>query len=286
MVQERGVNKMKILFVVPFDYMSFVRTVYVMPLGLLSLGTILKENKKDIEIIDFNYLFINKILEYSKEPEKNMDTMVEYLLDKSPDIIGFTSVSSTFHHVLFLSNLIKNKNNNIKIILGGPQASYLPEKIMKHFPSIDLICMGEGENKISDIIKGLENNDLTDVPGITYRHNDVILQNPDIPLIEDLDILPLICYDLGPEGYRGTFSIEISRGCPYNCNFCSASQFWKRQFRKKSIERVRKEISAIQEATGNNKHFLGFIDDNFTTNYQFTINLCDELKKCDIRSRR
>ena len=183
---------MKILFIVPFEYMAFVRTVYVTPLGLLSLAAILKEHNKDVEIIDFNYLFSKKILEYNDEQVKNMDIMAEYILDKSPDIIGFTSISSTFHDLLFLSRLIKNKNDNIKIISGGPQTWSLSEKILEKFPWIDLICTGEGENKILHIIEGLEKDELTDVPGITYRNNDIVLQNPDIPLLDDLDRLPLL----------------------------------------------------------------------------------------------
>jgi len=273
---------MKILFIVPFEYMAFVRTLYVTPLGLLSLATILKENNKDVEIIDFNYLFSKKILEYNDDQAKNMETMAEYILDKSPDIVGFTGISSTFHDLLFLSRLIKNKNNNIKIISGGPQTWSLSEKILEKFPWIDLICTGEGENKILHIIEGFEKNDLTDVPGIIYRNNDIILQNPDIPLIEDMDRLPLLNYSLSPGGYEGKISMETSRGCPYNCIYCSTSQFWKHRFRAKSIERICKEISLIQKITCNNTHFINFIDDNFTTNRNFTMKLCKELQKFDI----
>ncbi len=274
---------MKILFIVPFDHVSFLHGTYIMPLGLISLATILKENNKDVEIIDFNYLFFNNIVEYSKDQGKNMETMAEYILGKSPDIIGFTCVSVTFHHVLFLSRLIKNKNNNIKIISGGPQASNFSEKILENFPWIDLICRGEGEHKILHIIKGLETDDLTDVPGIIYRNNDIISENADIPLIEDMDTLPLLNYALSPGGYEGKISMEISRGCPYNCIFCSTSKYWKRKFRVKSIERICREISLIKEAIpDNHKLCINFIDDNFTTNHNFIMNLCAELRKFDI----
>ncbi len=275
---------MKILFIVPLDHMTFNNVIYIMPLGLLSLATILKENNEDVEIIDFNYLFLNKMVEYSNDQVKNMETMVEYILGKSPDIIGFTGVCSTFHNVLFLSSLIKDKDNHIKIMLGGPQTSSLSKEILQMFPWIDLICVGEGENKISAIIKGLERNDLTDVAGITYRNNGMILQNTDMPLIEDLDALPLLNYTLSPGGYTGgNVSMEITRGCPYNCIFCSTSQFWKRRFRTKSIERICKEIAIIKEISHKDKLFVSFIDDNFTTDYNFTMKLCHSLQKLDIK---
>jgi len=273
---------MKILFAFDFS-MPMYNYNYIIPIGLLSLATILKEKDYDVEILDLNYLFLDKIINYDKDPMQNFETMAWYITGKNPDVVGFTTTCSSFHNILFLSRLIKNINNKIKIILGGPQSSTIAEKILQNYDWIDLICTGEGENKILDIVKGLQDNDLTSVAGIVYRNNHRILRNPERDLIKDLDSLPLLNYNLIPYPHKWEIAMEISRGCPYNCIFCSSSDFWKHKFRRKSVERICKEILSAKNYSRKKQIHIVFTDDNFTTDYKFTMKLCKELQKFDIK---
>lgn len=270
---------MKILLIENFQYIHATYKYPNIPLGLLSMATILKEKEYDVELINFNYLFLNNIINYDFDTAKKFEIMADYIMNKEPDILGFTALCNTFHNVLLLSQLIKERDNKIKIILGGPHASLLPETILEDYPWIDLICVGEGEGNIVSIIKGLEYNDLTSVPGIIYRNNSLIIRNPESEMIKDLDTLPLLNYDL-ILSFKDITSVDIEagRGCPYKCTYCATNKYWKYNFRLKSVDRICKEILEVKKILGDKKVFFSFIHDNLTTNYDFIMNLCEKLE--------
>ncbi|MEQ8169966.1 MAG: radical SAM protein [Candidatus Eremiobacterota bacterium] len=274
---------MKILFIENFQYVHATYKYPNIPLGLLSLATILKEKDYDVELINFNYLFLNNIIDYDFDTAKKFDIMAGYIMNKNPDIVGFTALCNTFHNALYLSRLIKERNNNIKIIMGGPHTSLLPETILEDYPWIDLICVGEGEGNIISIIKGMEDNNLTSVPGIVYRNDSSIIRNRDSEMIKDLDTLPLLNYDSILDFKDINFiDIEAGRGCPYKCTYCATNKYWKYNFRLKSVERICKEIMEVKKILGNKKAFFNFIQDNLTTNYDFIMKLCDKLEELHI----
>ncbi len=275
---------MKILFIENFQYIHGTYKYPNITLGLLGLATILKENNYDVELINFNYLFLNNLINYDFDTEKKFETMADYIMDKEPDIVGFTALCNTFHNVLLLSRIIKERNNKIKIILGGPHASLAPETVLKDYPWIDLVCVGEGERNIVSIIKGLRNDSLTSVPGIVYRNDSQIIRTHDSEMVKDLDSLPLLNYDLILSFKDITFvDIEAGRGCPYRCTYCATNKYWKYNFRLKSVDRICKEILEVKKILGDKKVFFNFIQDNLTTNYDFIINLCDRLQELHIQ---
>jgi radical SAM superfamily enzyme YgiQ (UPF0313 family) len=277
---------MNILLIDNFECINPTYKYPRIPLGLLSLATILKEKGYNVEIINFNYLFLNKIINYDFDSVKKFEVLTDYIMSKDPDIVGFTTLCNTFHNVLFLSQFIKKRDNKIKIMLGGPQASLLPETILKDYSWIDLICVGEGETSISGIIKGFEDNDFSSIPGIVYRHNSSIIRNPDSEMIKDLDDLPVLNYDL-IKSFKDieNITIEIGRGCPYRCIYCATGEYWKHKFRLKSIERICKEILAVKKILGDKKVSFTFAHDNFTTNCDFIMNLCEKLQEFNIQWR-
>jgi len=251
--------------------------------GLLSLATILKQKSYNVEIINFEYLFNKEILPYSNEPAKNFQTMSDYIINKSPEVAGFTTMCNSFHNALLLSELIKKRKGKIKIVLGGPHVSIFPEKVLREFEWIDLICIGEGENKIELILKGLEENDLSQVPGIARRKDGNIVINEDIDIINDLDTLPFPDYTLIPYFNECTeVSIEAGRGCPYGCIYCSTSTFWKRRFRMKSPDRIIKEVLYIKNITGNRGVKFDFVHDNFTSNHRFILEFTEKVRPLNI----
>ncbi|HNR66359.1 MAG TPA: hypothetical protein PKJ95_08725, partial [Atribacterota bacterium] len=87
---------MKILFIENFQYVHATYKYPNIPLGLLSLATILKEKDYDVELINFNYLFLNNIIDYDFDTAKKFDIMAGYIMNKNPDIVGFTALCNTF----------------------------------------------------------------------------------------------------------------------------------------------------------------------------------------------
>ena len=141
-----------------------------------------------------------------------------------------------------------------------------------------MICVGEAETIILPLMKGLAKGDLRDVPGIVYRSGGQIVRNLAPELIANLDDLPYIDYSLVPYVPNTRVTMEIGRGCPYQCVYCSTSLYWQRKFRTKSLFRIRKEIERIKDyVPAGDTITISFVDDNFTTNRRFAFDLCELL---------
>src|SRR5690606_19831816 len=109
------------------------------------------------------------------------------------------------------------------------------------------IVVGEGEETFRELLQILEDNgDLAQVKGLVYRHGREIVVNPARPLIRDLDLIPFPYQD----GFAGLENkiiyYETSRGCPFNCQDCLASNIpGDRDF---SLERVERELELFVKA--------------------------------------
>lgn len=274
---------MKILLVDNFEYINSVYKNPTIPVGLLNLATILHDVGYEVEIVNFNYLLFRGVIPYHEDSHQKFEHMADYLLSKTADLIGFSTVCGSIHNAIFLSRIVKEKNPNLKIIFGGPQASSVPEKILKEFGWIDLICVGEGENNIVEIVRGLENGNVSNVPGIVYRSGENIIRTRDTELVQDLDTLPMPNYRLIPSFHEiKDIIVETGRGCPYRCTYCSTADFWKHRFRLKSVERIVREITGIKEALEKERIYVNFIHDNLTTDRRFIQKLCTALEALQI----
>jgi len=274
---------MKIVLVDNFEYIKTMHQYPTAPAGLLTLATIMTRHGYEVEIINFNYLFMNRLLPYHDDPAQKFMMMAQYILARQPDVVGFTSVCSLFHNALLLSRVLKSLQETGKIIFGGPHVSSFPAKILARYPWIDAVCIGEAEGTIIPIMEGLVQDRLDGVLGVAYRRGKEIIQNEPAELIAELDTLPLVDYSLIP-AFRDIREIplETGRGCPYRCIYCSTAGFWQRKFRVKSIARICREIVSTQQALQGKPVFYNFVHDNFTTNYEFTTKLCRELQKLHI----
>lgn len=168
--------------------------------------------------------------------------------------------------------------------LAVPRQTHQPE-----IPWVDFCCSGEGETTVYPLFSALLNGtDYTQIPGLVYRTQDTIVENPDPVLWEDLDTLPDIDFDLIPsEIMQNTYekkkmaSIEAGRGCPFNCAYCSSSVFWKRKFRIKSAKRIVQEMLDYYNGFGISR-FL-FEHDLFTVNKKKLLSFTDALKELDTK---
>ena len=265
---------MKIILV---NSITLYKSVVILQHGLLSLGTILKAKGYDVEIADFNHLARTGVIP-DGSPGEMIRSFSVYISDKKADVVGFNSICAFYPQAILVAEMVKKQNPAVKIVFGGPQASSCPVETLTAFNWIDMIAIGESEQNIVDLIEALTGRrSLDNVAGIAFRKEGRIVQNPQAGLISDLDELPIPDYSLIPHMKSiNLLSVEVGRGCPFSCRFCSTKTYWKKRFRLKSVARIVKEMDSLNEEFGF-KHFF-FLHDHFTVNKKTILSFCSYLK--------
>ena len=250
------------------------------PTGLLSLAAVLEKKGHEVSVVDFNLLINSGEIEYDTD---FYDNAAKYLKNYNAEVLGFSTLCDSYPHTLQIAQRYKDKDKNAIIVLGGPQASAVDRDTLTNFQFIDLIVRGEGELTFAEVIEKLETcESFADIRGITYTYREngstKIKRNPDRELIPDLDSLPIPAYHLYPISEISDYEeipLDIGRGCPYDCIFCSTAQFWKRKYRLKSIGRILKEIEFLKA-----KYpvcVFSITHDLFTANKKRLVEFCDAL---------
>jgi len=264
---------MKIALIFP---PSIYQTKQTMPpLGIAWLAAILRKNGfNKVSLIDS---VVNK---YSNEK------IVELLKKQDPDIIGLSFGTQNRFLAFDCAGLIKKNFPKIPIVVGGPHPTLTAEDTLKNIPEINIVVRGEGEYSFLDLIKNIDKrNDIRNVKGISYRgEKGQIIHNASRAPIQDLDNLPLPARDLLPiDDYKQTIplsdkictSMITSRGCPYNCVYCSTSEQWGHKIRHRSPENVVDEIEYLMK--NYTLDGVGFFDDVFTMDKKRVIEICQEI---------
>lgn len=277
------------------------------PLGICYIAAILEKNGYKVDILDCETMNIVKREDAGKmktfykinteydhftkimNPKRKLwEHILEKILSKKHDVIGFSS--GTFHmsSVIYLSNMIK-KERSTPIILGGCHPTVMPILSLKETKA-DFTVMGEGESTIIELLKYLskKNNDIKNIKGIAYCNNGDCKINEPRERIENLDELPFPArHLLNPKLYKKeAFGYVISsRGCPFNCSFCSSHTMWGRHTRLRSAKNMVDEIELVYNKYGT-KEFR-FADDLFPINIQRVKDFAKEIKnrKLDISFR-
>jgi len=182
--------------------------------------------------------------------DHNVEAHADGLLKESPEMIG-VSVNSAPHtkYKLALAAAIKRRNRDVRIVVGGQQATFLAEEMMAP-GQINAVVRGEGEVTLRDIVL---RDCFEGVPGVSWRSNGTIHHEPERPQIENVDDVLPPARDLLPDrqGYRvGKYrveGIETSRGCAHHCSFCSVRSFHRGRWRPKSVSRVMREVDILME---------------------------------------
>jgi radical SAM superfamily enzyme YgiQ (UPF0313 family) len=163
-----------------------------------------------------------------------------------------------------VSKTVKRLSPGSITIHGGPDTPKYEEDAKAYLaehPHVDIIVRGEGEASAADVLDklrdviGQENPDLSvlaDVQGITYRHGDEIIRNPDRPRILDLDTIPSPYITGLFDAFKGVprlhATLETNRGCPYGCTFCDWGSATTSKIRKFDLDRVFGELKWCSDA--------------------------------------
>jgi len=192
---------------------------WLMPLGYASLAAYLREFGIDVEIIDCPPL------------KMGWKSLREKMASLNPDIVGVGDETVYSHEGLKALKLAKKLYPDVVTVAGGHHFSNIVEESLKT-GAIDFIVKWEAEKSLHQLIQTLEKGESNyeDINGLAFiNKNGAFIETPPMPLIEDLDTLPMPAYDLLPMEeytkssifYLNSASIYHSRGCIGNCSFCS-----------------------------------------------------------------
>lgn len=233
------------------------------PIGIGVLASYLLSQNKNVKILDENVIPITERL------------LGDFVRDLSrPYIFGISCVTAAIERGYKLAEIIKRRYPYSKVIMGGIHPTVLSEEALQS-GFVDIVIRGEGEESLSLLYEAIkEGHDYTKIPGISFRRDNNTVHNLPARLFPDLDLLPSFPYYLFEEHldkYNFGFILS-SRGCPYNCIFCSQRLISGRRCRYIAPERVIKEIDLLINRY--NQKSIVFVDDNFTTNKERVKKLC------------
>jgi radical SAM superfamily enzyme YgiQ (UPF0313 family) len=246
------------------------------PLGMLYIATMLRNEGIEVSMID------------EAAGGFSVKGTVDWVKKEDPDILGFSTCSSSGRKAAMIAEEVKKENPNVVIVFGNIYATFNAERVLKKYPSADVVVRGEGEHTSLELVKCLEKKrNLKEVLGITFRMNNRIIATPDRPLIKDIDSIPfpdrgLLDVDyhnttaginVGPKKFNSFIS---SRGCVFRCRFCGCQKLARNLWRSRSVENILKELHLL--ASEGYKQFL-FVDDNFTLNPKRVIKICQRMRK-------
>ncbi len=217
-------------------------------LGAVLLSTILKERGYEVRA------FIEDVA----EPDWS------YVEDS--DLVCISTITPTAVRAFEIGDRVRAKG--IPVVMGGAHPSFMPDEALEH---ADYVVRGEGDYTLPELVDHLTKGTpgISSINGLSYRGSDGgVRNNPPRPLLEDLDSLPEPDFSL-VHGWSSSnlYPVSTSRGCPFDCRFCSVIQMFGRKYRFKSLEVALKEIRTAASFT---KRSIFFVDDNFAANKQRT----------------
>lgn len=245
------------------------------PLGLGYIASYLRNNGIDVELVDCTFL-------------SGEDEAIQLIIECKPTIIGFYSMFTLKEIALRLGEKLHEECD--LLVVGGPMPSADADAFLEVF---DIVVMGEGEETMLELTQ--RKKELRSIDGIVFKEREgflhrgsdnefQLIRTKPRAYIHDLDSLPLPARDLYDnkryiEYYRDrkihpTTSIMSSRGCHFNCDFCSRPVFGN-VFRERSPFNILEEVIQIL-SLGYKRIF--FQDDCFTLTKKRVIDFCNHVK--------
>ncbi len=190
--------------------------------------------------------------------------LADYVKESRPRLVGFGTYQRNIPHVRAIARIVKRVSPESRVVLGGPQATFMPDAALSAMPEIDYVSRGEGElviRAIADAVDGGASEQP--IAGATSRTSDgECITGPMPEVAADLDdyASPWLTGVLDPSSMDESIMLT-SRGCPNNCCFCYTPSASGRKTRSQSVERVLEDIAHVsQKGTGR----LWFADPNFS----------------------
>ena len=216
--------------------------------------------------------------------------IIDFIIKNDIRIIGFSVLECNYNLSLNLAQKIRTLKNDISIMFGGIYAT-IKHKELINTGIIDVVMRGEGEELICELVEDYDLNGkfTKQINCCSYKslYGEKFLSN-DVAFLKDLDknVFPnrdecLLYSSTEIDGkIYYILPISSSRGCPYNCAFCSVPILGSR-WRKRSAENVLKEVSQLLKITPN--LIISFIDDNFFVDIDRSLKIMEGLYKLNVK---
>ncbi|MHA1232282.1 MAG: B12-binding domain-containing radical SAM protein [Candidatus Helarchaeota archaeon] len=271
---------MKIVFAdPPLQALRYTQAVSTPNIGILYLISYLRKVNPEVKT-------------YYIQPYLNLQQQIAKIKQISPDLYGISFATILKETAYKTINYIRKKFPNLPIICGGAHPSADPEEILT-VSKADICVIGEGEVTTSEIIKyyNADLSDLHNIPGIAFRENGQLIQTPPRPLIKDLDTIPMPAWDLiNFKNYSGhtikkkspDTSIVTSRGCPFNCTYCS-NPVWKANkpwVRARGSKGIAEEIQYLYDR-GIREIYIRA--DEFNINTKWCLEVCEAIEQLGLK---
>ncbi len=252
----------KIVFIEPQAPNLHIFSRFPLPrLGVLILGTMMKQRSWDVEV-------------YVEDLRR-----IDFDVVAGSDLVGISTITSTAPRAYAIADKVRAMR--IPVLMGGPHVTFLADEALEH---ADFVIRGEGERPLMAFIDAWEGDrDLTEIPNLSSRAaNGRIVHNPVLPLEHDLDTIPypdlsLLKPDPRRRKFPAPIPVQTSRGCPFDCSFCSVTGMFGKKYRFRSTENVIEELRRYDQS----KSAVFFYDDNFAANRE----RAKELLRAMIRER-
>jgi radical SAM superfamily enzyme YgiQ (UPF0313 family) len=233
----------KIVFIEPKAPNLHIFSRYPLPrLGPVILGTMMKNRGWEVDVF---------VEEFRK---------IDFEAVASADLVGISTITSTAPRAYALADRVRELG--IPVIMGGPHVTFMADEALDH---ADFVIRGEAEQTLMSFIDARERGEgYSGIPNLSYRTNGEAVHNPLQPAVIDLDQIPFPNFSLlglpkrVVTGFR-TIPVQTSRGCPYDCSFCSVTSMFGRKYRFRSTGNILEELRQYDDR----KNIIFFYDDNF-----------------------
>jgi anaerobic magnesium-protoporphyrin IX monomethyl ester cyclase len=237
------------------------------PISIGSLAGYFVSHKKEIEIVDEHVRVLTQEL-------------LEEITQKvsKPYVFGISVLTACVKRSYEIARMIKNRYPDSIIIMGGIHPTVRTDEVLEN-DDIDLVVRSEAEEVLLELYEALKNKgDYSRIRGLSFKKDGHVVHNPgaDLPDLSLLPSFPYNLFDKYSDRYNFGF-IASSRGCPYDCIFCSQRSISGQKFRYVPNEIVIDEIDLLIHKY--QQTHINFLDDNFTANKKRIVSLCEEMIK-------
>lgn len=289
---------MKIILIRP-PYVIPLKSIYghkgTPPLGIAYLSAALKSDGHDVQCIDAFAEDMDCFTAIDGSELLVNGLVTEKILERVPHDVQLIGISCMFSNEWINTSRVikrlKQKFPTVFFVLGGEHATADHEYILKNYSEINCCIIGEGEEKLKNLVRRLEASevDLSKIEGITYLEpstNSVVttpypyrIKNIDQIASPDWEAVPIRNflnrgYGMSMQGMR-TIPMLLSRGCPYRCTFCSNEKMWTTKWVSRDINCVIEEIKKYIRVY--DIDHIDFFDLTAVVNRNWTLAFCKML---------
>jgi radical SAM superfamily enzyme YgiQ (UPF0313 family) len=243
----------RIVFIEPRAPNLHIFSQFPLPrLGVLLLGTMMQKRGWEVEV------FVEDL------------RRVDYDVVAGADLVGISTITSTAPRAYAIADKVRGMG--LPVIMGGPHVTYLADEALAH---ADFVIRGEGEAALMSFIDAWERDrDFSSVPNLSLKEDGRAVHHPIQPQASDLDAIPypdlaLLNPDRNRHRFTPPIPVQTSRGCPFDCSFCSVTGMFGRKYRFRSTGNIIEELRRY-DRRGNT---VFFYDDNFAANGERTKDL-------------